>query len=90
MNELITNALKYAFDEKEKGLVKIGLKEEKGLINLIISDDGKGFPENINFRETSSLGMQLVISLVEQVDGEIILNSENGTQYSITFNAPSF
>ena len=88
VNELITNALKYAFDEKEAGLVKIGLKEEKGLINLIISDDGKGFPKNINFRETSSLGMQLVVSLVEQVDGEILLNSEKGTQYTVTFKAP--
>ena len=88
VNELITNALKYAFDEKEEGVVKIGLKQESELIKLSISDDGKGFPENINFRETSSLGMQLVISLVEQIDGEILLNSEKGTQYTITFNAP--
>ncbi len=88
VNELITNALKYAFDEKEEGVVKIGLKQESELIKLSISDDGKGFPENINFRETSSLGMQLVISLVEQIDGEILLNSEKGTKYTITFNAP--
>ena len=53
---------------------------------LIISDNGRGFPDEINFRETSSLGLQLVITLVKQLDGIIEKEYNNGTRFIITFS----
>lgn len=88
VNELITNSLKYAFIKEDKGEIRIKLKQEEGQVLLSICDNGKGFPKEIDFRETTSLGMQLVISLVDQVDGEITLNDELGTRYDISFKAP--
>lgn len=52
---------------------------------LVVSDDGLGFPENIDFRSTNSLGLQLVNILVEQLDGSIELKSNSGTKFKIWF-----
>lgn len=52
---------------------------------LVVSDDGLGFPENIDFRSTNSLGLQLVNILVEQLDGSIELESDSGTKFKIRF-----
>ena len=54
--------------------------------SLIVRDNGKGFPENIDFMETDSLGLQLVVSLVEQVEGSIELKNEGGTEFRIRFH----
>ena len=51
-----------------------------------ISDNGIGFPEDINFKNTESLGLQLVNSLVGQIDGEIKLERSKGTMFKITFS----
>lgn len=52
---------------------------------LTVRDNGKGFPEEIDFMETDSLGLQLVVSLVEQIEGSIELNIESGTEFRIKF-----
>ena len=57
-------------------------------VTLTVRDNGIGFPAEVNFRETESLGLQLVNILVEQLDGTIELDTEQGTQFMITF-APS-
>ena len=85
INELITNSLKYAFEVTGSGEVKIILSQFDNEVILIIEDNGKGFPSTLDFRDTESLGMQLVISLVDQIDGEIILESEFGTKYELRF-----
>ncbi len=85
INELITNSLKYAFEVTGSGEVKIILNQFEDEVILIIEDNGKGFPTTINFRDTESLGMQLVVSLVDQIDGEIILESISGTKYELRF-----
>ena len=85
INELITNSLKYAFEVTGSGEVKIILSQFEDEVILIIEDNGKGFPTAINFRDTESLGMQLVVSLVDQIDGEIMLESESGTKYELRF-----
>ena len=53
---------------------------------MIIEDDGIGFSSEIDFRKTESLGLQLIITLVEQIGGEIFLFSDNGTKFVIKFN----
>jgi len=85
INELVSNALKYAFEDNRKGIIRIELFEKKGIINLIVQDNGLGLPKRINYRETESLGLQLVMTLSEQIDAEIRLNNTLGAKYTIIF-----
>ncbi|KKH95732.1 ATPase [Methanosarcina sp. 1.H.T.1A.1] len=62
---------------------KTGISGE--YFSLIVRDNGKGFPEEIDFRETDSLGMQLVVTLVDQIEGSIELNTSRGTEFRIRF-----
>ena len=57
----------------------------KTVIILTVSDNGIGFPDDIDFRNTKSLGLQLVMALVEQLDGTIEIKRECGTTFIITF-----
>jgi len=85
-NELIVNALKYAFPEGRSGVIKIRLRPlGKDEYRFVISDDGIGFPKDIDFRNTESLGMQLVTLLVGQLDGTIDLKRKGGTTFDIVF-----
>jgi PAS domain S-box-containing protein len=85
VNELISNSLKYAFSKTNKGAIYIGLFENEKGINLIVQDNGSGLPEGIKYRNTDSLGLQLVMTLVEQIDGKIELDNTNGAKYIIIF-----
>ena len=84
-NELVSNALKYAFPDNSKGQIKLILSENENEISLGIEDNGVGLPKDIDHENTNTLGLQLVMTLVEQLDGNIDLKSENGTNYLITF-----
>ena len=93
VNELISNSLKYAFTEDQEGEIRIWLcREEKNnemhesLFSLTISDNGKGIPEDLEVECVESLGLQLVSTLVDQLDGEIELKRAHGTEFRITFN----
>ena len=93
VNELVSNSLKHAFTENKEGKIRIRLcREEKNneihesLFSLTISDNGKGFPENIELESAESLGLQLVSILVDQLDGKIELRRAPGTEFRITFN----
>ena len=52
---------------------------------LIVSDNGVGIPENLDIEDLDSLGMQLVTSLVDQLDGELELKRNNGTEFTMRF-----
>ena len=54
---------------------------------LSVSDDGVGMPPDLDFRNTASLGLQLVVTLTDQLNGEIQLIKEGGTQFKISFKA---
>jgi len=87
ITELLSNALNHAFDDGQDGLVTISFHPGKtGDFHLQISDNGKGFPENLDFRRTKTMGMQLVCVLVEQLGGTIELCRKNGTTFRIIFN----
>ncbi|OPY36085.1 MAG: sensory histidine kinase AtoS [Methanoregula sp. PtaU1.Bin051] len=83
INELVSNALKYAFPGGRKGEVRIATETEDNILTLTISDNGVGMPPEIDWKNTDSLGLQLVNSLVEQLDGSIDLIRKNGTTYII-------
>jgi PAS domain S-box-containing protein len=84
VNELVSNALKYAFPEPLEGQITITLATESDTIILLeIADDGCGLDRTINWRDTQSLGLQIVCSLVEQLQGEIRLVQDAGCQFQI-------
>ncbi len=86
INELVSNSLKHAFPAGRKGEVFIGLSNlGDNQYSLILRDNGIGFPANIDFRKTDSLGLQLVTTLTEQLSGQIILNRNGCTEFKINF-----
>jgi two-component sensor histidine kinase len=54
-------------------------------LTLIVADNGVGFPENIDFKNTVSLGLHIVVTLVKQLKGKIDLNRQCGALFKITF-----
>ncbi len=84
--ELIANAMKHAFPEERRGTIGVALNRvEGGRIRMTVSDDGVGFPPQIDFRMTDSLGMQIVNLLSQQIEGRIELCAGPGTSFSIVF-----
>ena len=86
VNEIISNSLKYAWGENKKGKITISLKEKNGVVFLEISDNGTGLPGKFKDLQTETLGLQLVATLIEQLDGDIKTENENGTKYFIKFD----
>jgi PAS domain S-box-containing protein len=87
INELMSNSLKYAFAGKTKGELKISIELDKQEnVHLIMSDNGPGLPRSLNFRNTQSLGLQLVMLLVSQLRGSIHLDNKKGAKFTIIFN----
>ncbi len=85
INELVTNSLKFAFPDTDKGSITVKMETEGEEHNLIVEDDGIGLPEGFEFDKTDSLGLQLVNNLVAQIDGNITIDKSKGTKYSINF-----
>jgi two-component sensor histidine kinase len=97
INELVSNSLKHAFIKDNAGEIYIKLqsskehhakgaaKDEKDKLILTVKDNGVGFPEKLDFRETTSLGLQLVTALVDQIEGNIELDTTAGTEFKISF-----
>ena len=84
MNELISNSLRHAFPGGREGVISISGGNKDDLMTLVVRDNGIGISEELDWKSMTSLGMQLVISLVDQVDGTITLDRENGTMFTIT------
>ena len=85
INELVSNSLKYAFVNQSKGEVYIECLVKNQQFMLRVRDNGLGFPANLDFRNSGSLGLRLVCSLVNQLRGTIELNNSKGTTIAITF-----
>jgi PAS domain S-box-containing protein len=85
VNELITNSLKHAFTEGMKGHINVNFHPQDDHYEFIVTDNGIGFPEDLNFQQTDSLGLQLVNSLTSQIGGKIQLKRNNGAEFKITF-----
>jgi len=90
VNELITNTLKYAFpDSTADAEILISLRQENdGTVTLMIRDNGVGMAETPDPKGISTLGLQLVHVLVEQIGGRYRIDREGGTAWTITFAAP--
>jgi len=84
-NELLTNSLKHAYPDGRKGTIRINLQKRGGDILYQFSDDGIGFSPDIDFKNTTTLGMELVNNLVMQLMGTISLYRDGGTRFEIVF-----
>ena len=85
INELISNSLKYAFEDRLEGLIELTLSKNGETVSLIVMDDGVGVPEAMDIEQTDTLGLQLVSTLVEQIEGKMNLDRTKGSKFTITF-----
>lgn len=86
INELISNSLKYAFNDKSGNItIKFNLSENQGYFTLDYRDTGPGIPPDILHEKSDSLGMKLINGFVRQLRGEMFLENNKGAHYVITF-----
>ncbi len=88
INELISNSLKYAFPVGRKGIINVGVDSlNNNDYHITVQDNGIGFPKDLNYKDTKSLGLQLVNTLVGQIDGTISMENHVGTSFKIMFSS---
>lgn len=86
INEIISNSLKYAFPDNRDGIIFVNLKINNKKVMLEVGDNGIGIANTIDLKESQTLGLQLVDTLSEQINGTIILDRTKGTKFNIEFN----
>lgn len=87
VNELVTNAMKYAFPDKREGAIWItGSSPEQNTARIEIRDNGIGMSEEIVLETAQSMGLRIVRILTEQLEGEIRVRRKGGTQFILTFD----
>jgi two-component sensor histidine kinase len=84
LNELIANALKYAFPAGAPGELGIALDRNDGMLVLHVRDNGVGLPDGIDLEAVESLGIRLVMMLTEQLGGTVTFESRGGTHVVVT------
>jgi len=86
VNELLSNSLRHAFPGDRGGNILVAFRSlREGEYELEVADDGIGLPQGMNVRKVDSLGMKLVTVLVEQLGGELDVDSSEGTRFIIRF-----
>jgi len=85
LNELISNALKHAFPEGREGTIHMGLQLAENKVSISLRDDGLGTPPGFDPQRDANLGLELVHTLVEQLDGHLSMKTDAGVAYLLTF-----
>ena len=89
VNELVSNSLKHAFPSGRKGEIRLEARwYQDGGLELIVGDNGIGFPPECDVLEMESLGLRLVRTLCTQLEGEIKLDRNGGTVFTVTLTNP--
>ncbi|HIK10159.1 MAG TPA: GAF domain-containing protein [Oscillatoriaceae cyanobacterium M33_DOE_052] len=84
LNELISNALKHAFKERQKGKIFIEL-QKPDMYHLTVSDNGGGLPTNMDWQKANSFGWRLMRILTKQIKGELYVKNDSGARFEIVF-----
>jgi PAS domain S-box-containing protein len=90
INELMSNALKYAFPDDRKGEIIVMLREDNGICRLTVSDNGVGIPEGFSIENAESLGLRLINAMVQQLNGKLYVHLPDearggGTEFIVEF-----
>jgi PAS domain S-box-containing protein len=93
INELISNALKYAFPNKQQGELLVELKEleeqnNQRVFQLIVADNGVGLPKDFSIEKSTSLGLQFVDIWVKQLHADLKIDNQNGARFEMIFKTP--
>jgi len=87
LNELLTNAFKYAFPGDQNGEIIVEFHKKNNRFVLSVGDNGVGLPARLDFSEAETMGLRLINILTQQLKGEINLGQSKGTLFKITFTA---
>ncbi len=79
LNELITNALKYAYPESTAGEIAVTVRQDGGTVTMVVEDGGVGLPEDSKMDTFGSLGLTLVRGLVDQLHGQLDILGKSGS-----------
>ena len=90
-NEIATNAIKHGFSPEEPAVFRLSIKhsDEGDFLEITLANSGRPFPKGIDFSTTDTMGLQLIDSLVRQVEGTISLERGEETQFLITLPLPA-
>ncbi len=88
VNELVNNSLKYAFPENRSGCIRVSAKTEGEYILLVVEDNGRGLPDDFDIEKVKSLGLLLVRSLTDQINGAMIIDRGGALRFLIRFPVP--
>ena len=86
INELLTNIMKYAFKDRESGLIMVSATNIAGHVAITTQDNGSGIPATISFENSTGFGLQLVHALTQQLKGKIRIEREHGTKVILEFD----
>lgn len=89
VTELVTNSLKYGSHVGKDLTITVQLEIEKDHFILTVSDDGPGIGKELDWRNLETLGLQLVITLTEQLRGRMEMENKEGASFRITFPKPN-
>jgi PAS domain S-box-containing protein len=90
VNEIVTNSLKHAFPDGRMGKIRVDFHKTDEYYEFKVNDNGIGFPEDLDFENTDSLGLQMVTSLTRQIEGNIELDRSHGTVFKISFKESEY
>jgi PAS domain S-box-containing protein len=85
INELVTNSIKYAFEGRETGEIRIRAEKKENELTLIVSDNGTGFLDEVDIEARETLGLKIVRTLTRQIGGTLDISNDKGAQFKLTF-----
>jgi|GEM_PF-2737939 len=85
INELLTNSMKYAFNEQQSCMLHVSLTKNARYAILSIQDNGRGFPEGFDFNQSKGFGLMLVKIMSEQLSGDLSVENKDGTHIVLKF-----
>jgi two-component sensor histidine kinase len=88
VNELVTNSLKYAFQDVERPEIGISINQNNGHMTMVYSDNGSGLPENVDPLNSQTLGLQIVNMLMLQLKGTLELDREKRSEFTLKIDGP--
>jgi PAS domain S-box-containing protein len=86
INELVTNALKHAFQGRSAGRLRVGMCRRGTALELEVKDDGVGLPDGVEIHQATSMGLLVVRTLAEQLGATLQVDGSSGTTFRLTFS----